>query len=87
MDNITLPFIKHLITISLPYVMKRTGITPFQILSTSILFSVYFNVLRKTMMDSLLAKERHHISKCFIPQTDERLGLERLGPQVSKHSF
>ena len=47
MDNITLLFIKHLITISLPYVMKNRY---FSVLNTlyQYLFYVYFNVLRKT---------------------------------------
>ena len=87
MDNITLLFIKHLITISLPYVMKNRY---FSVLNTLYQYFVFRSLQRsfkKNDGGQFLAKERHHISKCFVPQTDERLWLKRLGPQVSKHSF
>jgi len=89
MDNITLLFIKHLITISLPYVMKNRY---FSVLNTlyQYLFYVYFNVLRKNkknVVDSPSTKERHHISKCFVPKTYKGLGVKGLGPKISQHVF
>ena len=89
MDNITLLFIKHLITISLPYVMKNRHFSVFKYSLPVFILRLFqrSSKNKKTVVDSPSTKERHHISKCFVPKTYKGLGVKGLSPKISQHVF